>query len=217
MGFTKVREALTEYYESVFIYKILIKLTDLFAVAVTALYLANQFVAINPILQASLPYALLCTVMLAVGAKGKLGLLIATGGQMLLGFIQFTRAMLGADTISLDSISWNAVFAILFWGMMTFFTVLAVNKEGMGKSILSGFFKASGKKKGPARTCPKCGTKEMNADAGFCRSCGTKLPEAAPAPAPATPAANTAVCPKCGKQCDSETAFCPVCGTKIKA
>ena len=240
MGFQKVRDALAEYFNGIPLCKGIIKFIDVIAAVITVLYLLMQFFSLGRFIPALLPYTLLCTVVLAVGAKGKLGLLIAVGGQMLIGFINLTRGM-----ISWRSFSWNALFAILFWGMLTFFTVIAINNEGMGNSVLTDFINSSNKKKGPARYCLSCGTQETNPDAGFCRTCGAKLPEipAAPAvpPIPATPAvpasvqnptssatssqtqisatpedAQTVICPKCGKQGDSETVFCPVCGTKIK-
>ncbi len=240
MGFQKVRDALAEYFNGIPFCKGVIKFIDVIAAVITVLYLLTQFFSLGRFIPALLPYALLCTVVLAVGAKGKLGLLIAVGGQMLIGFINLTRGM-----IRWGSFSWSALFAILFWGMLTFFTVVAINNEGMGNSVLTDFINSSGKKKGPARYCLSCGTQETNPDAGFCRTCGAKLPEITAAPAassapaePVTPApvqnltppaaapqtpvpaapedTQAVICPKCGKQGDSETVFCPVCGTKIK-
>ena len=246
MGFSKVKDALTAYFNEIPFCKAVIKCIDVIAAVITALYLISLFFSLGAFISALLPYALLVTVVLAIGAKGKLGLLIATGGQMLIGFINLTRGML-----SYGRFSWSALFCILFWGMLTFFVVIAINNEGMGHSVLTNMINFSAQKKGPTRFCLSCGTQETNPDAIFCRTCGAKFPDVSAIPAakstpsapisPAAPAApvsmkenapaaapasvtaavqqagsEAVICPKCGKQGDSETVFCPVCGTKIK-
>jgi curli biogenesis system outer membrane secretion channel CsgG len=55
----------------------------------------------------------------------------------------------------------------------------------------------------PAAKCSSCG-KALEADAKFCASCGTKVPEA-----PAK-----AFCAGCGKELEPNAKFCPNCGTK---
>ncbi len=64
-------------------------------------------------------------------------------------------------------------------------------------------------------TCPNCG-KQLSKDARFCSSCGTQLPEPAPAPAPVEEKRPT-VCPNCGSTLAADAMFCAICGTKVNA
>ena len=61
------------------------------------------------------------------------------------------------------------------------------------------------------KVCPSCGN-SVSADMMFCNKCGTKLPEAAPAPA--APAGGK-VCPNCGNTVSDDMMFCNKCGTKL--
>ena len=233
MGFGKVRDALTAYFDEIPFCKAVIKFIDVIAAVITVLLLINQFFSLGEFVPALLPYALWITVILAIGAKGKMGLLISAGGQMLIGFINLTRGML-----SFGRFSWSALFGILFWGMLTFFVVVAINNEGMGHSVLTNMMNSSSQKKGPARFCLSCGAQETNLDSGFCRTCGAKLPDISAVPAapaapvvPVTPvvpaapvvpvpavqetapvAVPAAVPTPAVQQADSEAVVCPKCG-----
>lgn len=236
MGFHKVKESLAEYLNANAFCRSVIKFIDIIAAVVTVLYLLASFVDMGGFINGLLPYAAAATVVFALAAKGKLGLLIITAGKTLVGFIGLVQGMVGVGYIRY--FSWASLFAILFWGALTFLVVVAINKEGLGNSMLADAIQASSQKKGPARICTSCGSPETNADAAFCRTCGAKLPEIPAAPAPAqpgeennsAPAAPTAspsaapspeanknkACPKCGKAADDDTVFCTVCGTKLK-
>lgn len=66
--------------------------------------------------------------------------------------------------------------------------------------------------------CPTCGA-GVPAQAAFCNSCGTRMPQQQPAPvAPVQAApANVRVCPACGAQVGVENRFCNLCGANMDA
>lgn len=62
--------------------------------------------------------------------------------------------------------------------------------------------------------CPNC-KNQMPDTAVFCDNCGTKLPAAASAPAPASAPAGGTTCPSCGAQVIPGQAFCDNCGASL--
>lgn len=60
------------------------------------------------------------------------------------------------------------------------------------------------------KVCPGCGN-VVGSDMLFCNKCGTKLPEEAPAPAPAA----VTFCPSCGNPIQEGMLFCNKCGNKL--
>lgn len=60
-------------------------------------------------------------------------------------------------------------------------------------------------------TCPSCG-KELEDGSKFCDACGTPIPEA---PVATAPADAVIFCPSCGAQNSEEYAFCQLCGAPL--
>lgn len=221
MGFRKVQAALSEYLNSKAACRVFIKFSDIVAVALALLCLINAFITI-PFFGALLPYLVLAGAVFSLASDGKLGLLIITGSQALVAFIGMIKGMLNMFKFGIFgglAFPLGSLFALLFWGGLTFLVVYAVCKDGLGSSMLMDLFKSASAPKTPARNCPACGFPETNPTSSFCRNCGGQLPPVAPvAPAPAAPAAPKAqaICPNCGKPVDGDAAFCVICGTKLK-
>lgn len=226
MGFRKVKDAFSEVLNANSACKSIIKVSDIIAAVIALLSLIAAFdISYGGFINALFPYLVFAAAMFALASKGRFGLLLLTASQTVTAFIRIIRWM-----VIYTSFGWDAFFSFIFWGVMTFFVVSAISKDGIGESMLIDSLKSISKPKGPVRVCQACGAAEKDSASKFCKNCGAQLPELFTAPpvpavqpAPEAEAAEAAqpqasvtkACPNCGKIADKDAGFCTVCGTKL--